>query len=157
MNKFDIRDAIEEFETRYPNWKRYEVLEGFGRKKTSFRIYDTRNDEYINVMNAKQFLSDFNKILSEFSLQTDSTWRQNGVEYNLRISPAVSHIQPEYDHIDEDLRSRFGEYINKLSISDIYGTSTPFVQFTYIGNPNKRIRQEIKDYIVSTYQQTEEY
>ena len=154
MNKYDVRDALEQFESEYPHWRRYEIMEGFGHKKTGFRIYDNREDIYIDLRNAKQLLSELNRTLAKSALQTTNVMARDEQKESLtfQIKDAVSFVEPEYDHIEEDLRSRFGEYIHRIMISKDFNTGNPFVKFYYMGKPTRANRKEIKEYIISTYQ-----
>jgi len=158
LNKFDVRDGIEEFEKDYPNWKRYELMEGFGNNKKGYRIYDNKLDIYVDLRNAKQLLADLNRVLARNAMVTTDIRGTNrrgdsrNAVLSFKILNAVSYVEPEYDHIEEDLRSRFGEHIHRFTITKEWDTGKPFVKFHYMGNPNRVKKAEIKRYIISTYQ-----
>ena len=158
LNEFDIIDAIDEFEETYAErWDQYEILPAQKRAKNKFKVYDEENDKYIDIRRCGQLLSDLSVVLAKHGMQVAKLAVSSRLENRksaydwFKIEQAVSYIEQGYEKIEEALRSKYGKYITRLSISKDYDNK-PHFKFSYMGNPSEEIRREIKEYIISTYQ-----
>lgn len=144
-------DVFNEFEELYPG---YEIFGGFGRSGTGFRIYDHDENKYVNLTSdiAKEMYRNLSILLKKYALGIREVFG-----YRSYLTFHVSQYENQYESSEHEkiidtLEEKFGNYIFNISVTSQWDSDIPFIKFYYGTDVSDQIKEEIKDYVIKTWQ-----